>query len=149
MCGRLLLQGGEISNTKIFPTPHQFQGNPRFLTLKVKISNSVHINVVNNQARVFWAFSAPTPHFEPAGVTAPTPLPVHNFLKIFMPIMIYVLKKKNSLLFDNRYIVHTSRRDSKNVNTTYILLSLKCVNFLKCFMPMKIYFLKKEEFIVI
>ena len=43
MCGLLLFQGGEKPNTKIFPTPHLYQANPWFLTLKVEIINSVHI----------------------------------------------------------------------------------------------------------
>ena len=41
----------------------------------------------NNRAQEFWAFSAPAPepNFDPAGMTAPTPSPVHNFLIVFMP----------------------------------------------------------------
>ena len=37
--------------------------------------------VANNRAQEYWAFSAPAPkpYFDPAGVTAPAPLPVHNF----------------------------------------------------------------------
>ena len=43
------------------------------------------INVANNRAQEFWAFSAPAPepNFDPAGMTAPAPSPVHNFLKVF------------------------------------------------------------------
>ena len=39
----------------------------------------------NNRAQEFWAFSAPAhePNFDPAGMTAPAPSPVHNFLKVF------------------------------------------------------------------
>ena len=35
--------------------------------------------LANNQAQEFWALSIPTPepHFEPAGMTTPAPLPVH------------------------------------------------------------------------
>jgi len=41
--------------------------------------------VANNRAQEFWAFSAPAPepNFDPAGMTAPAPSPVHNFLKVF------------------------------------------------------------------
>ena len=39
----------------------------------------VNLVVANNRAQEYWAFSAPKPHFDPAGVNAPAPLPVHNF----------------------------------------------------------------------
>ena len=43
--------------------------------------NNNALLLANNQAGDIWAFSAPAlePQFEPAGVTAPAPLPVHNF----------------------------------------------------------------------
>ena len=36
--------------------------------------------LANNRAQEYWAFSAPAPepYFDPAGVTTPAPLPVHN-----------------------------------------------------------------------
>ena len=42
--------------------------------------------LANNRAQEFWAFSAPAPepNFDPAGMTAPAPSPVHNFLKVFL-----------------------------------------------------------------
>ena len=43
------------------------------------------ILVANNRAQDIWAFSAPAPepNFNPAGMTAPAPSSVHNFLKVF------------------------------------------------------------------
>ena len=40
-------------------------------------------SIANNRAQEFWAFSAPAPepNFDPAGMTAPAPSPMHNFLK--------------------------------------------------------------------
>ena len=44
----------------------------------------------NNRAQEFWAFSAPAPepNFDPAGMTAPAPSPVHNFLNEFFEIVL-------------------------------------------------------------
>ena len=43
--------------------------------------------LANNRAQEFWAFSAPAPepNFDPAGMTAPAPSPVHNFLSKIIP----------------------------------------------------------------
>ena len=45
------------------------------------------VKLANNRAQEYWAFSAPAPepNFDPAGMTAPAPSPVHNFLIVFMP----------------------------------------------------------------
>ena len=47
----------------------------------VPYSVVLYVCLANNRAQEFWAFSAPAPepNFDPAGVTAPAPLPVHNF----------------------------------------------------------------------
>ena len=79
-----MLQSSKVSSS--FPLNLVRRKNfKKSATLIMKIlknlTNAYHI-LANNRAQEFWAFSAPAhePNFDPAGMTAPAPSPMHNFL---------------------------------------------------------------------